>query len=437
MKGPSHSAVERPASGAAFARAKQVIPGGVNSPARAFGGVGGSPLFIQSAQGAYLTDVDGRRYLDFIGSWGPMILGHAHPAVVDATIQAIHAGTSYGAPCERESELAEAVCAAVPSVQMVRFTSSGTEAAMSAIRLARGATGRNRIIKFAGCYHGHVDALLVAAGSSALTLGVPNSPGVPIGATQDTLVLAYNDVEQLDNAFREYGDTIAGVMLEAVVGNMGLVIPSPEFRRALRQLCTKYGAMLIYDEVMTGFRLSLAGAQGVLGDEPDVSAFGKIIGGGFPVGAYGGRAEVMKNIMPAGKVFQAGTLSGNPVAMAAGITTLKILNETSPYARLDALGARIEAGLTAACRNAHIPHCFQRVGSMWTLFFTEGPIRNLSDATQSDTARFAKFFWGMMDRGYYLPCSQYEAAFLNTAMTDAEIDGFVLAAHEVIGQLQT
>ena len=425
-----YSTVDRPKSAALHERARRVTPGGVNSPARAFGAVGGSPLTIARADGAYLTDVDGFRYLDLIGSWGPMILGHCHPAVVAAVDEAVRRGTSYGAPCEAETELAELVVEAVPSVEQVRFTSSGTEAAMSAVRLCRGATGRDVVVKFAGCYHGHVDALLVSAGSSALTLGVPNSPGVTPGAVRDTVVLPYNHPQALADLFAARGDEIAGVMLEPVVGNMGLVVPTDEFRRELRRLTHRYGAVLIYDEVMTGFRLSYAGAQGLLGDAPDVTAFGKVIGGGYPVGAYGGRADLMRHIMPAGKVFQAGTLSGNPVAMAAGIATLRELKRTDPYPRLDALGARLEAGLRRAA--AGVPHRLNRVGSMWTLFFTGTPVVDLATATGSDTDRFARFFWGMMDRGFYLPCSQFEAAFLSAAMTDAEMDALAAAAGEVI-----
>jgi glutamate-1-semialdehyde 2,1-aminomutase len=374
--------------------------------------------------------VDGHRYLDLIGSWGPMILGHAHPKVVEATIEALKSGTSFGAPTERESELAEMVIDAVPSIESVRFTSSGTEAAMSALRLARGATGRDLVVKFAGCYHGHVDSLLVSAGSSALTHGVPNSPGVPVGCTQDTLVLRYNDCQALRDLFQAKGDQIAGVMLEPIVGNMGLVVPTPEFRRELRDLTRKYGAMLIYDEVMTGFRLSYGGAQKLLGDEPDVTALGKIIGGGYPVGAYGGRADIMKNIMPAGPVFQAGTLSGNPVAMAAGIATLRELRDHPPYVHLDNLSAQIEAGLTASARKYGLPHQFNRVGSMWTLFFTGTPVVDLDTAKTSDLNRFSQFFWHMMDRGVYLPCSQFEAAFTCGAMTDADVQTILHAADE-------
>ncbi|CAN5315838.1 glutamate-1-semialdehyde 2,1-aminomutase [soil metagenome] len=417
---------------AAFEKAQRVIPGGVNSPARAFGGVGGSPLFIARADGPYLYDLDGHRYLDYIGSWGPMILGHCHPQVIEATLAAIRDGSSYGAPCEKETQLAQMVIDAVPCIEMVRFVSSGTEASMSAVRLARGFTSRDKIIKFAGCYHGHVDSLLVSAGSSALTLGVPTSPGVPKGCTNDTLVLRYNDVQQLADCFKLHGDTIAGIIIEPIAGNMGLVAPSAEFRTVMRSLTQQHGALLIYDEVMTGFRLAYGGAQELLRDSPDVTVLGKIIGGGYPVGAYGGRADIMKKIMPAGPVFQAGTLSGNPVAMAAGIATLDILKRENPYAKLDSMAAKLEAGLRAAATAAKIPHSVNRIGNMWTLFFTPTPVTDYDTARTSDVKAFSQFFWGMMDRGVYLPCSQFEAAFMNTAMTDAMIDETITAAMEVL-----
>lgn len=410
----------------AFSRAQRVIPGGVNSPARAFGGVGGSPIFIQRAEGPYIYDIDGNRYLDFIGSWGPMILGHVHPEVVPATVEAVQGGSSYGAPCERETELATMVIDAIPSVEKVRFVSSGTEAAMSVVRLARGFTGRDKVIKFAGCYHGHVDSLLVAAGSSATTLGIPSSPGIPIGCTNDTIVLNYNSVTQLAETFKTHGDAIAGVILEPVAGNMGLVPPSEEFRRELRRLTHRHGVLLIYDEVMTGFRLAYGGAQELLGDSPDLTVLGKIIGGGYPVGAYGGRADIMGKVMPSGPVFQAGTLSGNPVAMAAGIATLKVLKRDNPYPRLNALAAKIEEGLCGSMRT------FNRTGNMWTLFFTQKPVTDYDSAKTSDVMAFSRFFWAMMDRGYYLPCSQFEAAFLMTVMTDTMIDGFIRAANSVL-----
>ena len=424
--------MNRSKSAATFERACRVTPGGVNSPARAFGAVGGSPIVIARGDGPYLHDIDGNRYLDFIGSWGPMILGHAHPAVVEAAIAAVRNGSSYGAPSEPETELAELVVEAIPSVEMVRFVSSGTEAAMSAVRLARGATGRDLIIKFAGCYHGHVDALLVSAGSSALTHGVPNSPGVPRGCTDDTLVLRYNDVESLREVFQAQGDRIAGVILEPVVGNMGLVPPGEEFRHELRRLTRHHGTLLIYDEVMTGFRLAYGGAQELLGDSPDITVLGKIIGGGYPVGAYAGRTEIMKHVMPAGPVFQAGTLSGNPVAMAAGIATLKELKANLPYQRLDRMGETLEAGLRTAAAAAGVAFQFNRVGSMWTLFFTGTPVTNYDTARTSDTKRFARFFWEMMDRGIYLPCSQFEAAFLSTVMTDDHMTQTIAAAREAL-----
>jgi glutamate-1-semialdehyde 2,1-aminomutase len=431
------SRIPRPASANAFARARTLIPGGVNSPARAFGAVGGSPLFIARGEGPYLYDVDGHRYLDFIGSWGPMILGHAYPAVVEATMKAVRDGSSFGAPTERESELAQLVIDAVPSVEMVRFVSSGTEAAMSAIRLARGFTGRDVIVKFAGCYHGHVDSLLVSAGSSALTLGVPSSPGVPAGCTNDTVVLPFNDKQALEELFAKRGDQIAGIILEPVVGNMGLVAPDSEFRVAMRALTRKHGTFLIYDEVMTGFRLAYGGAQSLLGDTPDLTVFGKIIGGGFPVGAYGGRADVMGKVMPAGPVFQAGTLSGNPVAMAAGIATLTELKNNPPYQRLDDMSAALVAGLADAAKEIGVPHQINRIGSMWTFFFTPTQVVDLETAKTSDTAKFGRFFWAMMDRGIYLPCSQFEAAFTSAAMTDAHIDETIATARAALREIAT
>src|SRR5579862_6588308 len=358
----------------AFQRACRVIPGGVNSPARAFGAVGGQPLFIARGEGPYLFDIDGNQYLDYIGSWGPLILGHAHPRVVRAVEEAVRRGMTFGAPTEQESLIAEMIIDAVPSIEMVRMVSSGTEASMSAIRLARGFTGRDVIVKFAGCYHGHVDSLLVQAGSSATTLGVPNSPGVPKGCTADTLSLRYNDVQGLADAFTAHGSRIAGVILEPIVGNMGLVVPSDEFLAQLRHLTEQHGALLIYDEVMTGFRLAYGGAQQLLRQMPDLTVLGKIVGGGMPVGAYGGRADVMKHVMPAGPVFQAGTLSGNPVAMAAGIATLQELRDRPPYARLEQLGKLLADGLSKAASDAKLPHCLNRVGSMWTLFFNAGPV---------------------------------------------------------------
>jgi glutamate-1-semialdehyde 2,1-aminomutase len=420
----------------AFQRACRVLPGGVNSPARAFGAVGGQPPFIARGEGAYLFDLDGNRYLDYVGSWGPLILGHCHPRVVGAVEDALRRGASFGAPTEQETQLAELIIAAVPSVEMVRLVSSGTEASMSAIRLARGFTGRDVVVKFAGCYHGHVDSLLVQAGSSATTLGVPSSPGVPAGCTADTLVLRYNDVQGLAGAFAARGDQIAGVIVEPVAGNMGLVTPSAEFLAGLRRLTERHGALLIYDEVMTGFRLAPGGAQQLFKQTPDLTVLGKIVGGGLPVGAYGGRADVMRRVLPAGPVFQAGTLSGNPLAMAAGIATLQELRERPPYARLEQLGARLAEGLSAAARDAGVPHCLNRAGSMWTLFFTPGPVTGYDSARAADTARFARFFWALMDRGVYLPCSQFEAAFLSDAHTDQHIEETLATAREALAQLK-
>jgi glutamate-1-semialdehyde 2,1-aminomutase len=428
--------VTRERSGQVFARAKQLMPGGVNSPARAFGGVGGEPIVMQRAEGAYLLDVDGNRYIDYIGSWGPMILGHGHPQVREAVHQAIDRAMSFGAPTEAENELAELIIAAVPSVQMVRLVNSGTEATMSAIRLARGYTGRDLIVKFAGNYHGHVDSLLVAAGSSAATLAVPDSPGVTEGTGRDTLVLKYNDTAGLNAAFAEHGPRIAGAILEPVVGNMGCVPATREFLTAVRELTQQHGALLIFDEVMTGFRVAYGGAQSLTGILPDLTTLGKIVGGGLPLGAYGGRAEIMNQMLPVGRVFQAGTLSGNPVATAAGIATLKLLRDDPPYQQLEERSASLAAGLTAAASAAGIPHTLARVGSMMTLFFHPDPVTDWEVAAQCDKDRFARFFWGLIDCGVYLPCSQYEALFVSAAHTPADIDHTIQAASEVLGSLE-
>jgi glutamate-1-semialdehyde 2,1-aminomutase len=397
--------------------------------------VGGHPLFIDRGEGPYFFDLDGNRYLDYVGSWGPLILGHCHPRVVRAVEEALHKGASFGAPTELESELAELIVQLVPSMEMVRMVSSGTEAAMSALRLARGYTGRDVIVKFAGCYHGHVDSLLVAAGSSATTLGVPSSPGVPAGCTADTLLLPFNDPGALADAFQKRPERIAGVILEPVVGNMGVVAPRPEFLGALRRLTQQHGALLIYDEVITGFRLALGGAQELYRQTPDLTVLGKIVGGGLPVGAYGGRAEIMKKVMPAGPVFQAGTLSGNPLAMAAGLATLRELRDDPPYARLEEMGRKLAAGLDEAARAAGLPHQVAWVGSMWTLFFNAEPVTDYESAKRSDTARFARFFWAMMDRGVYLPCSQFEAAFLSTAHRDEHVEQTLTAAREALAEV--
>jgi glutamate-1-semialdehyde 2,1-aminomutase len=424
--------MSREKSHLAFNRAKQLMPGGVNSPARAFGGVGGEPIFFDRAAGAYLFDIDGNLYIDFIGSWGPMILGHGHPAVIEAVESALHRGTSFGAPTLAENELAELILEAVPSIEKVRLVNSGTEATMSAVRLARGFTGRPMIVKFAGCYHGHVDSLLVAAGSSAATLGVPNSPGVTEGATRDTLILRYNDLEAVQEAFAQHGPQIAGVIVEPVVGNMGCVTPAPEFHETLRELTAKHGSLLIFDEVMTGFRVAFGGAQSLLGIHPDLTTLGKIIGGGLPVGAYGGRADVMNHVLPAGKVFQAGTLSGNPLATAAGIATLKVLRDTNPYPRLERLSNRLATGLEEAALAAGVPACVGSCNSMMTLFFSQHPVTDWDSASRCDTAHYARYFWGMIERGVYMPCSQYEALFVSAAHTESDIDATIAAARATL-----
>lgn len=426
----------RPNSEAEFLRAIKSIPGGVNSPARAFGAVGGTPAFIAKGQGAYLFDIDGNKYVDYIGSWGPHILGHRHPAILDAISKALETGTSFGAPTIAESELAELVVELVPSVEKVRMVNSGTEATMSAIRVARGFTGRNLIVKFAGCYHGHVDSLLVQAGSAALTLGAPSSPGVPEGCTSDTLVLPYNNPSAIQQAFETYGDKLAAVIMEPVCGNMGCVVPSDEFLNTLRDLCTSNKTVLIFDEVMTGFRVGLNCAQHRLGVTPDLTTLGKIIGGGMPVGAYGGRADIMDAVSPVGSVYQAGTLSGNPVAMASGLATLRQLKQTDPYPQLEKTTAQLEHGFLEAGRNAGVPVCTNRVGSMLTLFFNAGPVTDLESATASDTDRFAKWFHAMLDRGVYLPCSQFEAMFISAEHTPEDIDFTIAAANEVMQSLK-
>jgi glutamate-1-semialdehyde 2,1-aminomutase len=424
-----------PRSHEAFAEASRVIPGGVNSPARAFGAVGGEPPFMARAEGAYLHDIDGHRYIDYIGSWGPMILGHIHPRVKAAVAAALDLGTSYGAPTEREARIAEAVVAAVPSIEMVRFVSSGTEAAMSAVRLARGVTGRSKIIKMRGHYHGHVDALLVQAGSAATTLGHPNSPGVTEGAVADTILCPFNDLDAVAAAFRQFPGQIAAVLLEPVAGNMGLVPPRPGYLEGLREVTRKDGALLVFDEVMTGFRLAYGGAQERYGVTPDLTVLGKIIGGGLPAAAYGASQAIMQHVSPAGPVYQAGTLSGNPLAMAAGLATLDELREHPPYEALEVRTARLAEGLERACRDRRVPCAVQRVGSMITLFFHDGPVVDYAAATQSDTKRFGRFFWEMLARGVYLPCSQFEAAFVSAAHSDDDIAATIAAAEESLATL--
>ncbi len=420
----------------AFQQACSLIPGGVNSPARAFGAVGGEPIFIARGQGQYLYDIDGNRYIDYIGSWGPMILGHAHPHVVDAITKAAVDGTSFGAPTLRESKLADMIRDAVPSMQKVRLVNSGTEATMSAIRVARGYTGRSKIIKFSGCYHGHVDSLLVSAGSAAATLAVPDSPGVTLGTSSDTIVLNYNNVAELEEAFAKYPSQIAAVILEPIVGNMGTVIPSTSFLKALQDLTKRDGAVLIFDEVMTGFRVAYGGAQSLFDIKPDMTTLGKIVGGGLPLAVYGGREDIMNCVLPAGKVYQAGTLSGNPLATAAGIATLEILKSDPPYQQLEALGAKLGNGLAAAAKKAGIAHAMQRVGSMMTLFFNAGQVVDWPTANLSDRKRFSQYFWGLMEHGVYMPCSQFEALFFSKEHTEEDIELTIAAAEKVLEKME-
>lgn len=422
-------------SAALFAEALQHIPGGVNSPVRAFRGVGGQPFFVESARGARVRTVDGQELVDYVGTWGPAILGHAHPGTIAAVKAAADRGTSFGIPNPLEVEMARRVKAFVPSVQKIRFCNSGTEACMSAIRLARGFTRRDAIVKFDGCYHGHGDSLLVKAGSGALTLGQPDSAGVPADFAKHTIVLPFNDLPALEALFARQGREIAAVILELVPANAGLYLPRPGYLERLRELCTASGTVLIADEVMTGFRLGRAGAQGVFGLTPDLSTFGKIIGGGLPVGAFGGRSEIMDFLAPLGPVYQAGTLSGNPLAMAAGLAALDALEAGDAYARLESLGVRLEEGMRAAAAAAKIPVQYQRIGSMFCGYFTEHPVANLSDAMRSDRQRFAKFFHGMLAGGVYLAPSQFEAGFLSTAHTEADIDFTVQVAAEVMKTL--
>jgi len=421
-----------------FRQAQQVIPGGVNSPVRAFKAVGGTPRFIARAQGAYLWDADGNALLDYIGSWGPMILGHNHPAVMAAIQEALSEGLSYGAPTEREVRLAERVREAYPSADLVRFVSSGTEATMSALRLARGYTGRDLIVKFRGNYHGHADSLLVQAGSGLLSGGggtarsAPSSAGVPQAFAELTLVADYNEPQALKDLFEQYGEQIAAIIFEPVVGNAGVLVPTPEFLEALHQLTQQYGALLIADEVMTGFRLAKGGAVELLGLKPDLICWGKIIGGGLPVGAYGGRAEIMQQVAPLGPVYQAGTLSGNPLSMAAGLATLETLFQDPPYARLEAYGKALEEGLLALFTAAGVPVAINRVGSMITVFFREGPVQTYSDAVASDTERFKVFFHGLLQRGVYWPPSQFEAAFFSVAHGEDELAKTLEAAEQAL-----
>jgi glutamate-1-semialdehyde 2,1-aminomutase len=427
--------MNRTRSDALFAEALKYLPGGVNSPVRAFRAVGGQPFFVDRAAGARVWTVDGEELLDYVGTWGPAILGHAHPGTIAAVKAAAERGTSFGIPNPLEVALARRICTQVPSVQKVRLCNSGTEACMSAIRLARGFTRRDTILKFDGCYHGHGDSLLVKAGSGALTFGHPDSAGVPADFARHTLVLPFNDPDALRAAFAAHGRNLAAVILELVPANAGLYPPRPGFLELLRQLCTEHGTVLIADEVMTGFRLGPAGAQGLYGLTPDLSTFGKIIGGGLPVGAFGGRADIMDCLAPVGPVYQAGTLSGNPLAMAAGLATLDALENARAYEYLETLGRQLEAGLTAVARAAGVAVRFQRLGSMFCAYFTDAPVWNLTDALRADRAKFARFFHGMLERGIYLAPSQFEAGFLSTAHTAEDIECTVRAAAEVFKTL--
>lgn len=420
-------------SAALYAEAQQLMPGGVNSPVRAFRSVGGQPLFIERGEGAYLVDVDGNRFIDYVLSWGPLILGHAHPQVAAALADALTRGTSYGAPCPAEVELARLITQLIPNIEMIRFVNSGTEATMSILRLARAFTGRDKIIKFEGNYHGHADMLLVQAGSGVATLGLPDSPGVPAGTTANTLTAPYNDLSAVQRLFEQFADQIAAVIVEPVSGNMGLVPPLPEFLPGLRDLTTQAGALLIFDEVMTGFRVHPGGAQALYGVKPDLTALGKVIGGGLPVGAYGGRRDIMELVAPVGPMYQAGTLSGNPLAMAAGITTLRLLSLPGVWDELETMGKRLVQGLSD--RFAAIPVQLARVGTMFGFFFIEQPVTNWATARQSDTKRFATFHRAMLENGVYLAPSQFEAGFISTRHGEPEIEATLVAVERSIERL--
>ena len=422
-------------SSALFEAAKAVIPGGVNSPVRAFKSVGGTPIFVEKAKGAYLFDEDGNRLIDYISSWGPMILGHAQTAVIEAIQAQAEKGTSYGIPTALETEIAELVVQAVPKIDKVRFVNSGTEACMSAVRLARGYTGKEKIIKFAGCYHGHSDAFLIQAGSGAVTFGAPNSPGVTQGTAKDTLLARYNDLASVEELFHQHADSIAAIIIEPVAGNMGCILPQKGFLEGLRALCDQHQALLIFDEVMTGFRLALGGAQERLGIQADLVTFGKVIGGGLPVGAFAARAEIMKELAPEGPVYQAGTLSGNPLAMRAGLTTLRLLQEDMElFARLDDKTAQLHEGMQGLIEKKGLPHQFNRLGSMLSLHFTETPVVDFETAALGNNDHFKAYFHGMLDRGVYLPPSAFESYFLNDALSYEDI-AFTLDAFE--GWLKT
>jgi glutamate-1-semialdehyde 2,1-aminomutase len=417
-----------------FERSQRFIPGGVNSPVRAFGAVGGTPIFFREARGAYLWDVDGNRYIDYVGSWGPAVLGHAHPDVVQAVQQRATRGLSFGAPTELELEMAERLCGLLPSLEQVRLVSSGTEATMSAIRLARGFTGRSRIVKFEGCYHGHGDALLVKAGSGALTFGNPSSAGVPAEVAAHTLVLTYNDSSELENTFRKIGDEIACVIIEPVAGNMNFVMPAPEYMALLRELCSRHGTVLIFDEVMTGFRVGLQGAQGFFGISPDLTTLGKVIGGGMPVGAFGGRRDIMAHLAPLGAVYQAGTLSGNPVAVAAGLKTLELISRPGFFDLLGERTRELTGGLLAAARDAGVAFSAASLGGMFGLYFSKAAPGSYAEVMQCDRARFNRFFHSMLRRGIYLAPSAFEAGFVSAAHTPADIAATAEAARAAFGE---
>ena len=419
-----------------FSDARAIIAGGVNSPVRAFAGVGGEPVFFRSASGAWVESEDGRRYIDYVGSWGPMILGHAHPAIIDAVVETARNGLSFGAPCVLETRIAEKISQMMPSIARIRMVSSGTEATMSAIRLARGHTGRDKIVKFEGCYHGHSDSLLIKAGSGALTLGVPSSPGVPSELAAHTITLSYNDVGAVNKAFEQVGNEIACVIVEPIAGNMNMVPPEPGFLEALRENCSQHGAVLIFDEVMTGFRVAKGGAQSLYGIEPDLTTLGKIVGGGMPAAAFGGRADIMADIAPDGPVYQAGTLSGNPVAMAAGLATLEAIDKPGFYEDLSARTAQLAEGLAAAAADAGIPLSIEHQGGMFGFVFTdEGPVRSFSQVAAANVERFKRFFHGMLEAGVYFAPSAFEAGFVSAAHGEEEISSTLAAAREVFATL--
>jgi glutamate-1-semialdehyde 2,1-aminomutase len=431
----SMSRRQRQRSRSLFERASSVSPGGVNSPVRAFRSVGGDPIFVRRGQGARVWDEDGNEYLDYLGSWGPLILGHAHPRIVEAVSQAAHDGTSFGAPTAREVELAELVCEAFPSIESVRFVNSGTEATMSALRLARGFTGREKVVKFDGCYHGHADGLLVKAGSGILTFGAPDSPGVPAAAAAQTLSATFNDLSSVQAAFEQFPSDIAAIVVEPVAGNMGVVPPHDDFLVGLQSVAERYGALLVLDEVITGFRVAYGGAQERYGVRADLTCLGKIIGGGLPVGAYGGRREIMQHMAPSGPVYQAGTLSGNPLAMAAGLAMLQELRETKPYDDLERRGARLEAGLVDAAERAGLAVSAGRAGSMMTLFFTPHTPRDYASVKTADTSSYAAYFRAMLEEGIYFAPSQFEATFVSTAHSDHDVEHTIQVAAEVMQSL--